>query len=64
VIDGKTPPPGITTGVAGAAVSRLLLKEADRMVVGEFRSGPLAERVVGWVWPASDKQISVLELHY
>lgn len=64
VFDGRTPPPGITPGVAGAAVSRLLLKEADRMVVGEFQSGPLSERVVGWVWPASDKHISVLELHY
>lgn len=64
VFDGRTPPPGVTTGVAGAAVSRLLLRDAERTVVGEFRSGPLAERVVGWAWPTKDRHISVLELHY
>ncbi len=64
VLDGKSPPPGIAPGVAGAAVSRLLLKDTGRQVVGQFRSGPINERVVGWVWPVDDKHISVLELHY
>ncbi|MEY4749277.1 MAG: hypothetical protein RIQ60_1491 [Pseudomonadota bacterium] len=64
VLDGRNPPPGITTGVAGAAISRLEAKEVDRSVVGEFRSGAIHERVAGWVWPARDKHISVLELHH
>jgi pimeloyl-ACP methyl ester carboxylesterase len=64
VLDGKSPPPGITSGVAGAAISRLEVKDIDRSVAGEFRSGVLSERVAGWVWPARDKHISVLELHY
>jgi pimeloyl-ACP methyl ester carboxylesterase len=64
VFDGKNPPVGITPGVAGAAISRQQLRDVDRSVVGEFRSGAISERVAGWVWPAAEKHISVLELHY
>ena len=54
----------VVPGVAGASVIRQTFKDTDRTVVGEFRSGPLAERVVGRTWPLVDKHISVLELHY
>jgi hypothetical protein len=64
VLDGKTTLPGVVPGVAGASVIRQTFKDTDRTVVGEFRSGPLAERVVGRTWPLVDKHISVLELHY
>jgi hypothetical protein len=64
VLDGKNPPPGVVPGVAGAALSRLKLGNTHRMVVGEFRSGAIAERIVGRAWPADDKHVSVLELHY
>ncbi len=61
--DGQLPP-GIPPGVAGVSSSKLkLTSAADRPIAGEFRSGELAERVVGRVWPAADNHLVMLELH-
>ena len=63
LLDGQ-PAPGIPPGVAGVAQSRLKLTAAtQRAVVGEFRSGVIAERVVGQTWPAAANHLTVLELH-
>jgi pimeloyl-ACP methyl ester carboxylesterase len=66
LLDGQ-PAPGIPPGVAGVAVSKLKLKDAKdsagRAVVGDFKSGVIAERVVGRTWPAADGHVTVLELH-
>ena len=64
VFDGKSPAPGIPTGVAAVASSRLRLAESDRSVVGQFKSGAIDERVVAWLWPARSGHLSVLELHH
>jgi hypothetical protein len=65
VLDGQNPAPGIPPGVAGVASSRIVLSDgASRPVVGEFQSGPIAERVVGRVWPAADNHLTTLELHH
>ena len=64
VFDGNDPAPGIPTGVAGVASSKLVLPSAGRTVVGDYRSGAIAERVVGRSWPAADNQLATLELHY
>jgi hypothetical protein len=60
-IDGQ-PAPGIPEGVAGVAVSRVA-RPAGVAVVGEFRSGIVAERVAGRTWPAAERHVTVLELH-
>ncbi len=61
--DGQLPP-GIPPGVAGVSSSKLKLTDAaDRPIAGDFRSGELAERVVGRVWPAAENHMVVLELH-
>jgi pimeloyl-ACP methyl ester carboxylesterase len=63
LLDGQ-PAPGIPPGVAGVAVSKLKLKDATaRPVVAEFRSGVIAERIVGQVWSAQGGHVTVLELH-
>ena len=65
VFDGQSPAPGIPSGVAGVASSRLTLTDAaSRAVLGEFQSGAIAERVVGRVWPAADNHLTTLELHH
>lgn len=64
VFDGVQPAPGIPPGVAGVASSKLKLQVgAGRPVAAEFRSGELAERVVGVAWPARDNHVVTLELH-
>ncbi len=64
VFDGQQPAPGIPTGVAGVAVSKLLLPDATpRAVVGEYRSGAISERIVGRTWPAAGNHLVTLELH-
>jgi len=63
VFDNQNPPPGIPTGVAGVASSKLLLDSAGRTVVGDYHSGAIAERVVGRSWPTADNQLATLELH-
>ena len=63
LLDGQ-PAAGIPSGVAGVAVARLKLTETtSRPVVGEFRSGVINERIVGRTWPASERHVTVLELH-
>lgn len=58
------PAAGIPPGVAGVAASKLALKDGiGGTVVGEFRSGVIAERVVGRAWPAAAGAVTVLELH-
>jgi pimeloyl-ACP methyl ester carboxylesterase len=65
VFDNQNPAPGIPTGVAGVASSKMVLSSgAGRTVVGDYRSGVITERVVGRSWPAADNQLATLELHY
>lgn len=62
-LDGK-PAPGIPSGVAGVAASRLRLQdEPGRPVVGAYESGAIRERIVGRTWPAAENRLTVLELH-
>ena len=63
VFDGRSPPPGVPSGVAGVASSKLKLREAGRAVAASFESGPIREHIVGRAWPASENRIVVLELH-
>ncbi|HEY6354397.1 MAG TPA: twin-arginine translocation pathway signal, partial [Burkholderiaceae bacterium] len=62
--DNQNPAPGIPTGVAGVASSRLALSGAGRTVVGDYQSGAIRERVVGRSWPTAANQLATLELHY
>jgi triacylglycerol lipase len=65
VFDTKNPAPGIPSGVAGIASSRLALAEAaSRPIVGDYRSGAIAERVVGRPWPAAENHLTTVELHH
>jgi triacylglycerol lipase len=65
VFDNRNPAPGIPTGVAGVASSRMALSSADRVtVVGDYKSGVISERVVGRTWPVANNQLSTLELHF
>ena len=60
-LDGKSPPAGIPTGVAGVAVAKLkLMEDGMRAVVGEFNG----ERIVGRSWPAANNEVVFLELQY
>ena len=64
VFNGQSPAPGIPQGVAGVASSRITLgNAAGRTVVGDYKSGSIAERVVGRIWPAAGNQLMTLELH-
>ena len=59
-LDGKSPPAGIPTGVAGVAAARLKVADAaGRSVVGEFNG----ERIAGMAWPVADNHTVLLELH-
>ncbi len=60
--DGQSPP-GVPTGVAGVAASKLRLKDSGRAVVAEFDSGLVKERIVGRAWPAAENRLVVLEMH-
>lgn len=64
LLDGQTAP-GIPPGVAGVASSKLVLpaEAVGRAVIGDYRSGSVAERIVGRAWPAKDGHLTVLELH-
>jgi hypothetical protein len=65
IVFDNRPPPGIPPGVAGVASSKLALSDAaSRTVVGDYKSGTIAERVVGRSWPAADNQLATLELHH
>jgi hypothetical protein len=59
-LDGQSPPPGISPGVAGLASSKLKLPPgAPRAVVGSFNG----EQVVGRSWPAAEDRVVFLEIH-
>jgi triacylglycerol lipase len=58
--DGRSPPPGALPG-AGVASSKIKLASAQpRPVMAEFNG----ERVTGRVWPASQGELTLLELTY
>jgi len=60
-LDGKSPPAGIPSGVAGVASAKLKLSDGvGRAVVGTFND----ERLVGRTWPAANNELSYLELMY
>jgi triacylglycerol lipase len=59
-LDGKSPPAGVPSGVAGVAQAKLKLSEAPlRPVVAEFNG----ERIVGWAWPAAENRVVMIELN-
>jgi hypothetical protein len=64
VFDNHNPVPGVPSGVAGVASSKLTLSSTGRAVVGDYQSGTISERVVGRSWPAADNHLTTLELHY
>ena len=60
-LDGKSPPSGLSPGVAGVGSSKLKLPEkASRAVVAIFNE----ERLVGRTWPVAENAISYLEFTY
>lgn len=60
MLDGKSPPDGIPSGVAGVATARVRLTDATpRAVSAEFNG----ERIVGRSWPTAQNHIVLLELH-
>lgn len=64
-LDGRKPAPGIPPGVPGVSLSRLEMGDhTDRPVTAVFRSGALAERLTGRIWPAAENRIVHLELHH
>lgn len=59
-LDGKSPPAGIPSGVAGVSVAKARLADAaDRPVAGSFNG----ERIVGRSWPTAGNHVVLLELH-
>ena len=72
IFDGQNPAPGIPSGVAGVASSKLRLSDGGavpalepvvgRSVTGDYRSGVIQERIVGRTWPAAQQHITILEL--
>ena len=60
-LDGRSPPAGIPTGVAGVATAKVKLTDAaPRSVVGEFDG----ERIVARSWPAAHDHTVTIELTY
>ena len=60
MLDAKSPPAGIPTGVAGVSVAQARLPaDPQRAVSGEFNG----ERIVGRTWPAGANHAVLLELH-
>jgi pimeloyl-ACP methyl ester carboxylesterase len=60
LLDGSAAP-GIPTGVAGVASSKLKLTEAgSRTVIGVFNG----ERIAGRSWPVGSNEVSYLEMTY
>jgi pimeloyl-ACP methyl ester carboxylesterase len=63
--DGLLPAPGIPSGVAGVAASRLRLNVAPgRPVAASYQSGDIRESLVGVAWPVRENRVVVLELHH
>ena len=60
-LDGRSPPPGLSPGVAGLSVSTVRLSEAAaRSVTAEFNG----ERIVARSWPARENRVVFAEFHY
>jgi len=60
-LDGKSPPPGIPTGVAGVAASKLKLNEpAVRGVAAIFND----QSIVARSWPLKENRVVFAEFHY
>lgn len=60
VFDGQNPAPGIPSGVAGLATSKIRLAAGpQRAVAAEFNG----ERIVGRNWPAAENRVVFLEIH-
>ena len=59
-LDGKSPPAGISPGVAGVSTAKLkVMDAAGRSVVGEFNG----EHIAGIAWPVAENHVVLLELH-
>jgi len=58
-LDGQSPPPGAVLG-AGVSASTVKPTGLPRTITGEFNG----ERVTGRSWPASENQVTILELTY
>jgi len=60
VLDGQNPAPGIPSGVAGVAVSKIRLAAGpQRAVAAQFNQ----TRLVGRTWPAAENHVVLIELH-
>ena len=60
-LDGRSPPPGIPSGVAGVARTKIKLADpTPRSVVGEFDG----ERIVARSWPTAHDHTVTIELTY
>ena len=60
LLDDRSPPAGIPSGVASVASAKARLPDATpRSVIGEFNG----ERIVGRSWPTADNHVVLLELH-
>ena len=60
-VDGKSPPDGISPGVAGVSSLRITPEAAvPKSIVASFDG----ERIVGRTWPAASNEVTVLELTY
>jgi triacylglycerol lipase len=60
VLDGANPAPGIPTGVAGVAASKIkVVAPTPRAVAAQFNQ----QQLVGRTWPLADGHVVVLELH-
>jgi hypothetical protein len=61
ILDGVSPPPGLSPGVPGLSVSRLRIPEGPpRSVVAEFNG----ERIAVQSWPAQENHAVIAEFHY
>jgi pimeloyl-ACP methyl ester carboxylesterase len=60
-LDGKSPPAGIPSGVAGISTAKLkVVDDATRPVTGKFNG----ERIVGRAWPVAENHVALLELNF
>ena len=60
-LDGVSPPPGLSPGVAGVSVAKLKLNEAAVRSVAAVFNG---ERIVVRSWPLKENRLVFAEFHY
>lgn len=60
-LDGVSPPPGLSPGVAGVSVAKLKLNEAAVRSVAAVCNG---ERIVVRSWPLKENRLVFAEFHY